>query len=114
MSNINNHGVDMNNDVLFQELSCEKAATIQGGYALEIYRDINFQNPIFFTDSDYSYIGNASNDQISSIRINQGNWAFYADANFKGTKITLGPGAYPFTGYLDIGNDTISSFEREP
>ncbi|MDM9586275.1 MULTISPECIES: beta/gamma crystallin-related protein [unclassified Nostoc] len=112
MSNINNHGVDMNNDLLFQELSGEKAATIQGGYALELYQDANFQQPIFFTDSSYSYIGDTSNDQTSSIIINQGTWAFYTDADFQGTRITLGVGAYPYTGYLDVGNDTISSFYR--
>ncbi|MEH2046061.1 beta/gamma crystallin-related protein [Nostoc sp.] len=112
MSNINKHGVDMKNDLLFQELSCEKAATIQGGSALELYQDIDFQGPIIFTDSSSPYVGNLNNDQVSSIVVNEGIWTFYADANFQGTTITLGRGTYSDARTLNIGNDTISSFSR--
>ncbi|MEH2296424.1 beta/gamma crystallin-related protein [Nostoc sp.] len=112
MSNINNQTLDLNSIELVQDLDHEAAATVSGGAALELYKDSNFQNPIFFTDSGYSYIGDASNDQVSSIRVNEGTWAFYADANGQGTRSTLGPGEYPYTGSLDVGNDTISSFYR--
>ncbi|MEH2359041.1 beta/gamma crystallin-related protein [Nostoc sp.] len=112
MSNFNNQTQDLYSIELVQDLDHEVAASVSGGAALELYRDSDFQNPIFFTDGGYSYIGDASNDQVSSIRVNEGTWAFYSDANFQGTRSTLGPGEYPFTGNLDVGNDSISSFSR--
>lgn len=102
----------MNKDVLFQEFDDEKAATIQGGAALELYRDNDFQVPILFTNGSSSYVGDANNDQISSIIVNKGIWAFYADANFQGKKTIIGTGTFSSVGTFNIGNDTISSFKR--
>lgn len=54
MSNINNHGVGMNKINLatdFQELTCEQAAAIQGGAAVDLFVDANFTRPLLSTDS---------------------------------------------------------------
>ncbi|MDZ8088424.1 MAG: beta/gamma crystallin-related protein [Nostoc sp. DedQUE12b] len=113
MSNINNHGVDMNNDVLFQELDCEKAATIQGGASAQVFTDANFSGTasnIF----DYDVPLFSFNDQISSIKVFSGEWVFWSDANFSGSGLILGPGEYSNLQNLNGGvyNDVISSAKR--
>ncbi|WP_442938964.1 beta/gamma crystallin-related protein [Nostoc sp.] len=85
---------------------------MQGGSALELYQDTDFQGSIIFTDSSYSYVGNLNNDQVSLIVVNERIWTFYADANFQGMIITLGRRTYSDARTLNIGNDTISSFLR--
>ena len=54
------------------------------------------------------YVGDHWNDQISSIRIYQGIWRFYIDANFEGGMMELGPGTYSWSSG-DMWNDSISS-----
>lgn len=115
MSNINNHGVSMNKIELsphLQELSCENAATIQGGANVELYDDVNFGKPLVFTDSDSSYVGDAINDRVSSIRVNSGVYQFWTNANFQGQSVTLSPGDYSFVGNVGLPNDSLSSFRR--
>lgn len=110
MSNINNHGVDMNNDVLFQELNCEKAATIQGGASAQVFTDANFSGTasnIF--DYDVPFFGSL-NDQISSIKVYSGQWVFWSDANSSGSGLILGPGEYNLQNLNGgVYNDVISS-----
>lgn len=95
-----------------QDLTCEQAATIQGGAAVELYDDINFDKPMVYTDFDYSYVGDTLNDRVSSIRINEGTWNFYTDANFEGNVVTLKPGSYPFVPNVGLPNDSLSSFKK--
>jgi hypothetical protein len=54
--------------------------------------------------------GPSFNNRTSSIVILEGDWEFFADADFK-SKIgtTLGPGAYPFVANIGITNNEISS-----
>ncbi|MEH2001998.1 MAG: beta/gamma crystallin-related protein [Nostoc sp.] len=111
MSNTNNHGVDMDNDVLFKELNCEKAATIQGGASAQVFTDANFSGTasnIFNTDIP-GFQG--FNDQISSIKVISGQWTFWSDANYSGSGLILGPGNYSNLKNLNGGvyNDVISS-----
>ncbi|MCC5647758.1 beta/gamma crystallin family protein [Nostoc sp. CHAB 5824] len=109
MSNINNHGVDMNNDVLFQELSCEKAAIIQGGAAIQLFTDANFQG-VFGEFNFKENVPAGFNDRISSIKVLSGKWNVWSDANQTGVALTeLVPGDYP-TLPADF-NDVISSIE---
>jgi hypothetical protein len=52
------------------------------------------------------------NNQISSIKVLGGTWAFYADPNFQNqTGGNLGPGDYPDPGNVGIANDAISSIQ---
>lgn len=113
MSNINNHRVDMNNDVLFQEISVENAAIIQGGAVVTLYNDINFGGDALGSDTEISDLSfTAYNDKASSINITEGTWAFYTDANYQGTSVTLNPGSYSWVENVGLPNDTISSFRR--
>ncbi|WP_414518220.1 beta/gamma crystallin-related protein [Nostoc sp. PCC 9305] len=114
MSNINNYGIDMNNDRPFQELSCETAAAIQGGASAQVFTDADFSGTasnIFDYDvPDFQ----GFNDQISSIKVFSGQWVFWSDANFSGSGIILGPGEYSNLSNLNGGvyNDVISSAKR--
>jgi Beta/Gamma crystallin len=113
MSNINNHGVDMKNDAPFQELSCEKAATIQGGASAQVFTDANFSGLASFPFSgDIALFDlNNFNDKISSIKVFSGQWTFWSDSNFSGSGIVLGPGEYSDLSQVNGGvyNDVISS-----
>lgn len=134
MPNINNHGVDMNNNTLAQlnlsavkELNDEVAATCSGGVFYKnsgdpdviFYRDINFGGGELrlnaSTGDGDPNIGidngrvNGFNDQTSSIRILRGSWNFFDDAGFKGQSTgILGPGNYN----LGANNDRITSAFR--
>ncbi|MDZ7951334.1 beta/gamma crystallin-related protein [Nostoc sp. DedQUE09] len=112
MSNINNHGVDMNNDVLFQELNCEKAATIQGGASAQVFTDANFSGlaSTIFSDDIGLFDLNNFNDKISSIKVFSGQWTFWSDANYSGVGIILNPGDY--ATIPPEFNDVISSAKR--
>lgn len=120
MSNINNYGVDMNNQTFAElnlsavkEVSDEAAATCSGGSA-SIYRDINFNGGgLRFFNGDSNLVNNNFNDTASSIIIT-GNerWAFYRDINYQGPSVILGRGRYSFVGDYGIPNDSISSLRR--
>ncbi|MEH1908026.1 MAG: beta/gamma crystallin-related protein [Nostoc sp.] len=136
MSNINNHGADMNNQTLAQlslsavkELNDEVAATCSGGVH---YKGSNDPDVIFYIDSnargrslnlnastgdgdpniglDNEGNNNGFNDQVSSIRIIHGSWNFFDDSNFKGQSTgVLRPG---FLYNLGANNDAITSAFR--
>ncbi len=134
MSNINNHGVGMNNNTLAQlnlstmkELNDEVAATCSGGVFYKnsgdpdviFYRDINFGGGELrlnaSTGDGDPNIGidngrvNGFNDRTSSIRILRGSWNFFDDAGFKGQSTgILRPGNYN----LGANNDRITSAFR--
>lgn len=111
MSNINNHGVGMNKINLaadFQELTCEQAAAIQGGAAVQLFTDGNFGG-VFGEFNFRENVPADFNDRTSSIRVLSGQWRLWADANQSGYSITLNPGDYA-TLPAEF-NDVISSIE---
>lgn len=89
------------------ELDNETAAAIQGGAALEVFRDINLIDRVGSFNVRSPQV--KANDQISSLRINAGTWRFYEDANYKGASFDIGPGAWNLTASW---NDRISSLKR--
>jgi Beta/Gamma crystallin len=52
------------------------------------------------------------NDAVSSVAVLNGNWAFYRHYDF-GDRYpsALGPGGYPFVGFVQIQNDDMSSLQ---
>ncbi|MDF5732473.1 MAG: beta/gamma crystallin-related protein [Rhizonema sp. PD38] len=138
MSNINNHGVDMNSNTLAQlnlsvvkELNDEVAATCSGGVGflygsnpdVILYKDSNLQGQsigvnaatndgipnIGFSDGNGGGFSTTFNDQTSSIKIIRGSWQFFDDSNYRGdTTGRLGPGTYN----LGVNNDKITSLIR--
>ncbi|MCC5615875.1 peptidase inhibitor family I36 protein [Nostoc sp. CHAB 5836] len=96
---------------LYSEMTSEEAETISGAYPfLKVYEDINFRGDSWETADSYDYVGRRWNDRISSIKIFEGTWTFYADANRTGFSRTLGPGNYSWVENVGISNDSISSF----
>lgn len=92
-----------------KELDNETAATIQGGYALEVYIHINFRDRLGRANRGWSRLSSNANDQISSVKINSGRWRFYEHANYKGASFVRGPGRWNVPSNF---NDRISSIER--
>lgn len=80
--------------------------------AVQVFTDINFggvASPVL--DQPVSNASNF-NDQISSIKVFNGEWIFCSDADFTGVCLILGPGEYPDVRNLDSRfNDIISSFK---
>lgn len=55
---------------------------------------------------------NSFNDAVSSLAVLNGNWAFYRDYDFSSKyPPVLGPGGYPFVGFVQIQNDDMSSLQ---
>lgn len=99
------------------ELDNETAAAIQGGAALELYRDIGLVGYLGgFNFGGKKKLSSRANDEISSVRINAGKWEFYEDKNYGGKAINFGRGTYNLTSYtfglFRSWNDKISSFRR--
>lgn len=93
-----------------QELDNETAATIQGGWALEVYRHANLTDKLGSFNQRSPGLSSNSNDQISGFNINAGTWRFYEHANYKGAYLELGPGRWHLAGHSF--NDRISSLKR--
>ncbi len=51
---------------------------------------------------------NGFNDKVSSVRVRGGRWQLCADAYFRGSCVTLGPGEYPSLRAMGM-NDKVSS-----
>jgi hypothetical protein len=51
-------------------------------------------------------------DRLSSLQILSGRWRFFQHNNFRGWSVVLGPGLYPVSTDVGIGNDSISSVRR--
>ena len=91
-----------------QELSHETAAAIQGGAALEVFGDRNFEDRVGSFNVRSPQV--KANDQISSFRINAGTWRFFEDANYKGRYLdAFGSGNFVLKGFWD---NRISSLKR--
>ncbi|MEH2289033.1 beta/gamma crystallin-related protein [Nostoc sp.] len=117
MSNTKEHFNQLD-AIAVTELDNEAAAAIQGGAALTVYQDVGLANQLGEFNIGKGRLSASANDEISSIRITEGRWKFYEDANYKGAAIDFGPGNYDLTsykfGFLGIRswNDNISSFKR--
>ncbi|MGL5943004.1 MAG: beta/gamma crystallin-related protein [Waterburya sp.] len=87
MSKINNHGIGINKMNLaidLQELTCEQAAAIQGGARIILYEDANFQGNSLAIDGGaagevFSLSGNPLNNNVSSIRVESGQWSLFSE-----------------------------------
>jgi hypothetical protein len=115
MTHIKNHtqnlfAIDTTQD-LFQELTSEQAAAIQGGAAIEFFEHAGFSGVTSgVVDYDLPYVGDFWNDKISSIRIYSGEWVLWSDANNSGSGIILGPGEHDLTTLNGgVYNDVVSS-----
>ena len=79
-----------------------------------VFWDRDFEGPSWRENLDVHYVGDDWNDQISSIIVISGTWAFFEHKEFNrdtpGTHIELTPGYYSFVEFLGMANDSISSF----
>ncbi|MEH2244713.1 beta/gamma crystallin-related protein [Nostoc sp.] len=117
MSNINNHEVGMNKINLagnFQDLTCEQAATIQGGAQIIVYTDANFQGDSLSVTADsagqqYQFT-DKFNNSISSAKVISGTWDLRSNEDGSGVGGTFGPGEYSdFSTFAGPSiNDTVS------
>ncbi|MBN3905528.1 MAG: hypothetical protein HWQ35_02765 [Nostoc sp. NMS1] len=103
--------------LVVKEVDNETAATIQGGWDLAAYRDINFGTRIVSANSSLPTLPTEADNQISSIIINRGKWRFYDWSHYRkypngGGYRDLGPGKYPWLPTYGVPNDWISSFSR--
>lgn len=95
---------------LFQELTSEQAAAIQGGAAIEFFEDVNFgKTTSGVITSDLPYVGDFWNDKISSVKVYSGQWQLWTDANYSGNVLTLDPGEY--SSFAPNTNDVFSSIK---
>ncbi len=51
-------------------------------------------------------------DRVSSIQVLAGSWEFWQHTNFRGSRVILGRGNYPWVGSVGISNDSLSSVQR--
>jgi hypothetical protein len=112
MSNINNQSQDLYGIAGVEDLSHENAAACSGGTAI-LFTGGEYDQPIATLtggeSADLGLLGGLAN-RASSILINEGVWTFWTRTNFRGDKITLGPGAYTLRG-TTFDND-IDSYRR--
>ncbi len=96
----------------FQELTCEQAAAVKGGAAVDLFQDANFTRPLLSTDSSIANVGPDANDQTTSARINDGTWLLCADSNFRNCFLA-GPGSYDNLQFnIGLPNDSLTSLQR--
>jgi Beta/Gamma crystallin len=116
MSNTNNQVTSLDNAMFgIEDLSCDVAANVQGGAAMELYRHANLQGDRLaaFSGGGVRTMSSNANNQASSVKITSGKWKFYdlpnwIDVPFRTDSVVLGAGTYNFVGL----NDKISSFRR--
>ena len=90
-------------------LPCADDARAQGaGCDVTIYQHAQFAGAARRFTGDVPWVGDAWNDQVSSIVISAGVWQFFQHARYEGVVMTLRPGAVGYVG--DRWNDQISSF----
>lgn len=78
---------------------------------IEIFTDANFSGKTSGNlDRDLAWIGDAWNDQISSIKVHADTWEFFEHTDFQGRSFRLTPGEY--ASVTNDWNDVISSFKR--
>lgn len=86
-------------------LSAAGAATAQ----IVLYENDNFNGRTYRAFNSVSNLNDGGfNDRASSVRINGGRWQLCADAYFRGSCVTLGPGEYSSLRAMGM-NDKLSS-----
>lgn len=78
---------------------------------IQVFWDANYGGESWTVSDDTPWVGDHWNDQISSVKVIAGVWAFYWDAQYQGEVFRTGPGNYSYVG--DHWNDQFSSFRRE-
>ncbi|MFO1323485.1 MAG: beta/gamma crystallin-related protein [Burkholderiales bacterium] len=77
-----------------------------------LYQDDNFSGPRYTANSSVADLGGVGfNDRASSVTVRGGSWQLCADAYFRGSCITLGPGNYPSLAAMGL-NDRVSSLRE--
>ncbi|MBB5367088.1 MULTISPECIES: Vps62-related protein [unclassified Janthinobacterium] len=87
---------------------------VPAGWRVTLYEHAGFQGRSQIVTADITMLGEAFNDQVSSITVSApsasgGAVMVYADGNFSGTTQALQPGRYDMAALAAVGNDTISS-----
>jgi hypothetical protein len=94
----------------FTELDDEVAAAIQGGSDLEVYRHANQKDWLGGFNFGKDKLSSNADNQISSIKVNAGRWAFFDKSNYLGASWTVSkPGNYNVPEWF---NDRTTSLRR--
>jgi hypothetical protein len=89
-------------------LAPSPAPAQSAGCDVTIYQHAQFAGAARRFTGDVPWVGDAWNDQVSSIVVSAGVWQFFQHARYEGSVMTLRPGSVGFVG--DRWNDQISSF----
>ena len=74
-----------------------------------LYENDDFNGRTYSSSNSVANLGDSGfNDRASSVRIRGGRWQLCADAYFRGSCVTLGPGEYPSLRAMGM-NDKLSS-----
>jgi len=109
MSNTKEYFNQLDATLAIEELDNETAAAIQGGHGLEVYRHANLGDHLGSFNYGSPGLSSNANDQISSVRVNSGQWRFYEHANYQGESFVLGTGTWNVPSNF---NDRISSLRK--
>ncbi|MEH2001865.1 hypothetical protein [Nostoc sp.] len=115
MSNINNHGVSMNNIELsphLQELTCEQAAAIQGGAKIQLFLGANFTGKSLLLTINKAGLSKKLtgqfNNSISSAKVLSGRWVLNTNGDGSGLFVEIGPRKAQYPRFEKVLNNTIS------
>lgn len=89
-------------------LAPSPAPAQSAGCDVTIYQHAQFAGAARRFTGDVPWVGDAWNDQVSSIVVSAGVWQFFQHARYDGAVMTLRPGSVGFVG--NQWNDQISSF----
>jgi hypothetical protein len=86
-----------------------------------LFQHTNFKGPHHhvFANGDNDLRASGFNDKVSSFIIKSGQWAFYKDINYKGTRYPAQPhpgflpGYYSNCTQFGVANDAVSSVRVE-
>jgi len=109
MSNTKEYFNQLDTTLAVQELDNETAAALQGGHDLEVYRHANSVDRLGSANYGWPRLSSNANDQISSVKVNSGQWRFYEHADYQGASFVLGRGAWNVPSNF---NDQISSIDQ--
>jgi len=117
-----NKKLDIANIAGIEEINDTIAANCNGGFDIELFFDSGFPstsgNDGLGADNSQNNLADTSlvtnvNNQVSSVRVNEGTWRLYGNAFFGGTSVEVGPGEYNQSFLTNNGlNDNISSILR--
>lgn len=97
-----------------EELTCEQAATIQGGAKIIVFTGANFKGDAFILTADragkqFQFTGKFDNS-ISSAKVLSGTWDLRSNPDGSGAGITLRPGNYSkFSAFGGVSIDNAVS-----